>query len=56
MNPILQTLDTELEEFETFLTEQLSETETMRSLLWARLPESRLSPEEKLVVAQMDSA
>lgn len=51
----LAEIDEALRETEDYLTEQLAEVESMRSLLWARLPEARLSPEEIVIVAQGDS-
>lgn len=55
MNPVLAEIDTELKEFETFLTEILEDAQSMRSFLWTLLPEARLSPEEILEVARRDS-
>ena len=45
-------MDAGLKEVEDFLAETLDEAQSMRSILWARMPEARLSPEEQVEVAR----
>lgn len=51
---LIEELEGDLREFEAFLAELLDDTASMRSLIWARLPEAQLSPEERLEVARHD--